>query len=104
MAVPIDGGVPSTVCRYTDDACRISWSSDGKVFYLAGTQRTFAIPLPAGKALPGFSSGGINDPKLAAVAGGRTIEAGLISPGSDPSIYVFTKTDSQRNLFRIPLH
>ena len=25
-------------------------------------------------------------------------------PGRDPSTYVFTKTDLQRNLFRIPLH
>ncbi len=104
MAVPIDGGEPSTVCRFTDDACKAGWSSDGKVFYLAGTVRTFAIPLTAGKALPGFSVGGISDPKLAALAGARAIEAGLISPGSDPSIYVFTKTDSQRNLFRVPLH
>ena len=32
------------------------------------------------------------------------IEHGPISPGPDPSTYVFTKTDLQRNLFRIPLH
>ena len=104
MAVPIDGGVPSTVCRFVTDACKASWSSDGKVFYLAGARKTFAIPLPTGKALPDFSAAGISDPKLAAFPGARTIEAGLISPGSDPSIYLFTKTDSQRNLFRIPLH
>ena len=45
----------------------------------------------------------ISDGRLA-LPGARTIEEGLISPGSDPSTYVFTKTDSQRNLFRIPLH
>jgi hypothetical protein len=28
----------------------------------------------------------------------------LLLAGPDPSIYVFTKTDLQRNLFRIPLH
>ena len=26
------------------------------------------------------------------------------SPGPNPSIYAFMKTDVQRNLFRIPLH
>jgi Protein kinase domain len=31
------------------------------------------------------------------------IDSGATSPGPDPSTYVFTKTDSQRNLFRIPL-
>jgi hypothetical protein len=36
--------------------------------------------------------------------GARIIENGSISPGADPSTYVFTKTDQQRNLFRIPLH
>ena len=38
------------------------------------------------------------------LAGARVIEHGSISPGPDPSIYVFTKRDLQRNLFRIPLH
>ena len=32
-----------------------------------------------------------------------TIEDGLISPGPAPSTYAFTRTDSHRNLFRIPL-
>jgi hypothetical protein len=27
-----------------------------------------------------------------------------ISPGINPSTYVFTKKDVQRNIFRIPLH
>ena len=34
----------------------------------------------------------------------RLIEHTAISPGPDPSTYVFIKTDLQRNLFRIPLH
>jgi len=74
---------------------------------LAGhaNRRTFAIPVPAGKAIPDFSVGGITDLKLAVtLPGARTIEEGLIGLGPDPSIYVFTKEDSQRNLFRIPLH
>jgi hypothetical protein len=109
LAVPIRGGVPRRVC----DNCSTGWSQDGKFFYVTGdlktstssARRTFAIPVPAGKALPDFSVGGITDLKqVAALPGVRTIEEGLISPGSDPSTYVFTKTDSQRNLFRIPLH
>ena len=63
------------------------------------------MPVPAGKALPDLPVGGITDlERTAGPPRGRTIEEGLISPGSDPSIYVFTKADSQRNLFRIPLH
>jgi hypothetical protein len=36
--------------------------------------------------------------------GTRLIEHVSISPEPDPSTYLFTKTDLQRNLFRIPLH
>ena len=103
VAVPLRGGVPRRLC----DTCRADWSPDGKTFYLSATSdpRTVAIPVPEGKVLPDFPVGGIN--MLAAalkLPGAQTIERGLISPGSDPSTYVFTRTDSQRNLFRIPLH
>ena len=107
VAVPIHGGVPRTICRGDADSCTAGWSPDGKFFYVGShlIRRTFAIPLPAGKALPDFSVGGITDLKRAvALPGVQTIEEGLISLGSDPSTYVFTKADSQRNLFRIPLH
>jgi eukaryotic-like serine/threonine-protein kinase len=109
LAVPIRGGVPRRVC----DTCAAGWSQDGKFFYVSGdlktstsaARRTVAIPVPAGKPLPDFPVGGIADLKRAvALRGARTIEEGLISPGPDPSTYVFTKADSQRNLFRIPLH
>ena len=109
LAVPMRGGVPRRVC----DTCISGWSQDGKFFYVSGdvntstssARRTLAIPVPAGKVLPDFPVGGITDLKqAAALPGARMIEEGLISPGSDPSTYVFTKTDSQRNLFRIPLH
>jgi dipeptidyl aminopeptidase/acylaminoacyl peptidase len=113
VAVPIRGGSPRTVCRGDAAPCIAGWSSDGKFFYLSGDvktttssgRRTVAIPVPAGKALPDFPVGGITDLAwAAALPGARTFEGSLISPGSDPSTYVFTKTDSQRNLVRIPLH
>jgi hypothetical protein len=103
LAVPLRGGVPIKLC----DTCRADWSPDGKTFYLNATldPRTFAIPLPDGKVLPDLPVGGINalDGALN-LPGALTIERGLISSGSDPSTYAFTRTDSQRNLFRIPLN
>ena len=89
------------------------WSSDGRFLYVAinpGTSaaspgKTLAIPVPAGKSLPDLPASGID---LSAgeiePPGTRVIEHGSLSPGPDPSTYVFTKTDLQRNLFRIPLH
>jgi eukaryotic-like serine/threonine-protein kinase len=109
VAVPLRGGVPKRIC----EACITGWSQDGRFFYVAGdvktstssARRAFAIPVAAGQALPDLPVGGITDLTwAAALPGARTIEEGLISPGSDPSTYLFTRTDSQRNLFRIPLH
>ncbi|HXD20434.1 MAG TPA: protein kinase [Vicinamibacterales bacterium] len=105
LAVPVHGGASRRICAA---ACSAGWSSDGRFFYVApawGPGRTFAIPVPAGKPLPDFSASGI-DPLAAVVSipGARMIEHGSVSPGPDPSMYVFTKTDVQRNLFRIPLH
>jgi hypothetical protein len=102
LAVPMRGGVPRTICR----GCTAGWSPDGRFFYIGYLNGTsFAMPVPAGKTFPDFPVGGIADLKqAAAIPGVRRIEQGLISPGSDPSTYVVTKEDSQRNLFRIPLH
>ena len=68
------------------------------------TGKTYAIPVPSGRTLPDLPPGGIGPGAAVGVPGARIIEHGSLSPGADPSIYVFTKTDLQRNLFRIPLH
>jgi serine/threonine protein kinase/Tol biopolymer transport system component len=110
FAVPVHGGVPRRICG---QACRVVWSSDGKMFYvsdymhLAATSmpRTLAIPVPAGKSLPDFGASGIDfnlDPLQ--LPGVRVLAHGPVSPGSDTSTYLFTRADVQLNLFRIPLH
>ena len=109
LAVPIRGGIPIKVCTRL-----LSQLVSGRKIPLRReqlsavptlTDRTFAMPVPAGKALPDLPVGGINALERAVgLPGAVTIEGGLISPGPDPSTYFFTRTDSQRNLFRIPLH
>jgi hypothetical protein len=64
-------------------------------------RKTLAIPVPAGKSLPNLPASEID---LSAPRATRLIEHGSISPGPDPSTYVFTKTDLRHNLFRVPLH
>jgi hypothetical protein len=67
--------------------------------------KALAIPVPPGKSLPDLPAGGIDlTAAEVSVPGARVIDHAVISPGPDPSTYVFTKTDLQRNLFRIPLH
>ncbi len=109
LAIPIHGGAPRIICY----VCSATWSTDGKFFYVGSNQsalpasagKTLAIPVPAGKSLPDLPAAGINVADgVVGFPGAVTIENGLISPGPDPSIYVFTRADSQRNLFRVPLH
>jgi hypothetical protein len=63
---------------------------------------TLAIPIPVGRSLPDLpldlSAGGVT-PRASQLIGHVSV-----SSGPDPAIYVFAKTDPQRNLFRIPLH
>ena len=114
LAVPIRGNAPARkICAPT---CQAGWSSDGKFFYVSldpsaaaispGTPgKVLAIPVPAGKALPELPASGINvAAAVAGLPGTRVIEHGSLLTGPDPSTFVFTKTDLQRNLFRIPLH
>ena len=93
--------------------CWAVWSSDGKYFYVASNRnasptslaKTLVIPVPAGKSLPDFPAAGIDlNVDGGELPGMRIIEHSPLSPGPDPSTYVFTRADAQRNLFRIPLH
>jgi hypothetical protein len=115
LAVPTHGGAPRRICRQGN--CLATWSSDGRFFYvlhsafntgntaMLAAGRTVAIPVPRGKSLPDLPADGLDlAAQRVAAPGSRMIDHDLISPGPDPSIYVFTKTDLQRNLFRIPLH
>jgi serine/threonine protein kinase/Tol biopolymer transport system component len=101
LAIPTHGGAARKIC----DGCWAAWSADGRFFYVAtapGT--TLAIPVPVGKSLPDLPATGITLGKdRIELPGARAIEHDWLS-GSNPSTYVFTKTDQQRNLFRIPLH
>ena len=109
-AIPIRGGVPRNVC-VTCSATVVSRTESSSTSGATGAlprpprEGRSPIPVPAGKSLPDLPAGGISVADGAVgLPGAVTIEKGLISPGPDPSTYVFTRTDSQRNLFRIPLH
>ncbi len=114
LAVPIrGGGPPRKICA---PACQAGWSSNGKFFYVSldpsavatspeTPGKVLAIPVPAGKSLPELPVSGINPvAALPELPGARVIEHGSLWTAPDPSTFVFTKTDLQRNLFRIPLH
>jgi hypothetical protein len=111
LAVPIHGGAPRKICGIGD--CRATWSADGHFLfvsnYLRSSRSTFsldevktlAIPLLQGKPLPDLTG---FDPLRTQLPGSHVLDHEVLSSGPGPTTYVFTKTDLQRNLFRIPLH
>jgi hypothetical protein len=111
LAIPTHGGAARKIC----EACWATWSADGRFFYVAlapasssatiSSGTTLAIPVPVGKSLPDLPANGIAlDTAVIELPNARVIEHDALSPGPEPSTYLFTKTDQQRNLFRIPLH
>src|SRR5262245_9635251 len=106
LAIPVHGGVAETIC---EERCIARWSDDGRTFYLdisTGAMRgkTVAIPVPAGRTLPVVPAGvAAQTDEWATAAGARVLDGnGAVQPGI--ARYVFTKTNLQRNLFRIPIH
>ena len=103
VAVPTRGGAPRRICAFN---CLpgSTWSPDGRFLYLATAQgRAAAIPVPPGQSLPDLPASGISSPAEAlTLSGARVTEPG-VSPGPNPSTYVFLKTELRRNLFRIQL-
>jgi Tol biopolymer transport system component/tRNA A-37 threonylcarbamoyl transferase component Bud32 len=109
-AYPVRGGPPVRICR----GCRTAkWSPDGRYLYfsyvasmgpLTDVGTTFALPISPGKHLPDLPAAGVASVEEAAsLPGVRAIEHGNISPGSDPSVYAYTKMTAQRNLYRVPI-
>jgi eukaryotic-like serine/threonine-protein kinase len=107
VALPIRGGAPRTVCP---GFCDVGWSYDGRALYVRAVAGAFAgktlvFTVPAGHSLPDFPGGGLplessNGPPGMA----QVIDHESISPGPTEATYAFVKSDTEHNLFRIPLH
>jgi hypothetical protein len=63
--------------------------------------KTIVLPIPPGQPLPDLPAAGIGAGDSPDV---QQIDRPQISPGPNPSTYLFTEIRIQRNLFRIPLH
>jgi hypothetical protein len=94
----VGGGPARKICAAL---CEPQWSPDGRFMYISFNAKTLVIPIPPGRQLPDLPAGGIGEATLPSM---REIRQENMSPGADPSTYVFTEQRSLRNLFRIPLH
>ena len=81
----------------------MSWSPDGKFAYLKFNGSTYAVPLAPGQSLPPIPTGGFDAAHpVARVRGARLVsQQPKVYPGPNPSVYAFTKTATQRNIYRV---
>jgi Tol biopolymer transport system component len=106
----LDGGPPVRVCicgnRGPDAPQPVSWSEDGRLFYisLVGGQKGFAVPLHPGQAAPRLPPAGIQSEEEAGkLPGAKPLPAAGEFPGPTPGVYAYPKFTAQRNIYRVPV-
>ena len=90
---------------------KVTWSSDKRRIFITlpiaamkGSGRTYALPLPPGRAFPQIPQGGFQaEADIAKMPGARLIDAYDVAPGQTSEVYAFSRGTLQRNLYRIPL-
>jgi len=112
IVYPVGGGSPTLICEKCAQLVSfergtpppyVSWSPDGKFFYLNFQGSIYAIPLRPGQALPPMPASGFRTKQeVAALPGARLIAEGAF-PGPNPAVYAFTKFAIQRNIYRVPV-
>jgi dipeptidyl aminopeptidase/acylaminoacyl peptidase len=112
VVYPTNGGSPIRFCERCSRPQGtdwipppLSWTSDGKFVHLKVWDSMYAIPLEPGRMLPRVPAGGWTSKEaVAALPGARLIsDAAGVYPGPDPSVSLFLKVTTQRNIYRIPV-
>ena len=117
LAVPLEGGVPITMCDNCSfgfgitrwSAPLLSWSLDGKWLYVSlrqfafGSSKTAVIPIKFGAAPPSFAKGFTREADFERIPGAHLINQNDVSSGISPNYFVSTRRSAKANLFRIYL-
>jgi serine/threonine protein kinase len=102
QVIAVDGSTAINLC---DSYCSLSWDATGKntfFVYSSMFQGSYVLPVIPGLGLPRLPAAGI---KTAADLPGKTHAPTpwLVLSGLGPSTYVYTRENTRRNLYRIPL-
>jgi hypothetical protein len=111
VAYPAAGGSPVLIVANGAGAGApyappmVHWSPDAKYLYVRTSSGVYAVPLPAG---PDSSASALRGTALYkdanTLAGARLIPASMaLFTGPNPSIYAYTKQNTQRNIYRVPV-
>ena len=109
-AFSIDGGEPIDLCKAF---CSIDWDLGGDTMFIElylGNAATYALPLPRGSLFPKTPPGGFATmADLSAYPGAKPAPRdmgplfGPTNAALSPTTFVFTRSTTRRNLYRIPL-
>jgi hypothetical protein len=109
VALPLDGGPPVHIGGpFSGGAYAWHWSANQDTVAISGgplpAGRSYIVPLQPGEALPRISAEGLHSEReVAALPGARRVDAAGAVPGPSPDVYAFSRTTTQRNLYRIPI-
>jgi len=102
-AFPADGGAPVRVCL---GYCTLSWDAAGKFIYIhfpALREGIYPLPVQHDTGLPKLPPAGIVQVEDFAKAKAAAAILENVNAAVSPSFYAFTRTNTRRNLYRIPL-
>jgi dipeptidyl aminopeptidase/acylaminoacyl peptidase len=102
-AFPLNGGQSVAVCL---DYCQLIWDTSGKFLYLSLPsirESTYALPVRQDSGLPKLPPQGIARIEDFASAKSPAEIPWFVSSAVSPSVYAYTRQNTRRNLYRIPL-
>jgi Tol biopolymer transport system component len=102
-AFPVDGGSPVTLCF---GFCSLRFDSSGKFAYLYSAllaERSYVLPVQQNSGLPKLPSSGVS--RIEDLAQSKTAASipSFVDSAVNPGLYAYTRQNTRRNLYRVPL-
>jgi eukaryotic-like serine/threonine-protein kinase len=102
-AFPVDGGPRVTLCL---GFCSLRFDSSGKFVYLYSallSERSYVLPVQQNSGLPKLPSAGVSRIEDLAQAKTAAVIPSFVDSAVNPALYAYTRQNTRRNLYRIPL-
>jgi hypothetical protein len=102
-AFAVDGGSAVTLCL---GYCSLKWDSSGKFAYLyfpLFSESSYALPVQQNSGLPRLPSTGVSRSEDLAQSKTAVVIPSSVESAVNPTLYTYTRLNTRRNLYRIPL-
>jgi serine/threonine protein kinase len=102
-AFAVDGGSAVTLCL---GYCLFKWDSSGKFAYVylpSFSESSYAVPVQQNSGLPRLPPAGISRIEDLAQSKTAAVIPSFVNSAVNPTLYSYTRQNTRRNLYRIPL-